>query len=153
MSPERHYYTSNKLFEQSLDIYRPTAASVGRRKNSQDSSSSNAPTTMVVLVVGSAWLGHRSIIYSGTSWWNSSGPKAVAETGRLCVCIRHRGSFMKSYALLTSVFLYVMAALTTAVVHIILMDDPVWELLDVAIGGRGIISSGWRRLVGVFVMV
>ena len=148
LSPERHYYTSNKLFEQSLDIYRPTAASVGRRKNSQDSSSSNAPTTVVVLVVGSAWLGHRSIIYSGTSWWNSSGPKAVAETGRLCVCIRHRGSFMKSYALLTSVFLYVMAALTTAVVHI-LLDDHLWELLDDVIGGRGIILvyvTGWMSI-------
>jgi hypothetical protein len=49
---------------------------------------------LVVLVVGSAWLGHRSIIYTGTSWWNSSGPKNVtAKQGCVTVCIRHRGSF------------------------------------------------------------
>lgn len=57
------------------------------------SSSQNSKLPLVVLVVGSAWLGHRSIIYTGTSWWNSSGPKAFAKQGCVTVCIRHRGSF------------------------------------------------------------
>lgn len=77
-----HYYTTSQSFEKSLDIYRP------------NNDAKNKP--IVALVVGSAWLGHRSIIYAGTSWWNSSGPKAVARLGYTCVCIRHRGSFPRS---------------------------------------------------------
>lgn len=83
-----HYYTTSQSFEKSLDIYRP---------NNDDAT--NKP--IVALVVGSAWLGHRSIIYAGTSWWNSSGPKAVARLGYTCVCIRHRGSFPRSSSPLT----------------------------------------------------
>ena len=80
----RYYYTSQKSFEQSLDVYKPIEEKEGE-------SSEDRP--LVVLVVGSAWLGHRSIIYTGTSWWNSSGPKAFAKQGCVTVCIRHRGSF------------------------------------------------------------
>ena len=86
---ERYYYTDNKLFEQSLDIYRPAAterkASNADERSTTSSSSSSRP--IVALVVGSAWLGHRSFVYSPTSWWNSSGPKAVAELGYECVCV------------------------------------------------------------------
>lgn len=80
---ERHYYTSNQLFEQSLDIYRPQ----------QQQHERGSPTPLVVLVVGSAWLGHQPIIYIGTNWWNSSLSKTIAKLGYTCVCIRHRGSF------------------------------------------------------------
>lgn len=38
-------------------------------------------------------MGHRSIIYSGCSWWNAKGPRTIASTGATCVCVRHRGSF------------------------------------------------------------
>jgi hypothetical protein len=91
LQPERHYYTANTLFEQSLDIYRPVKNAAGGGKSLRssgefDTSVSNS-SAIVVLVVGSAWLGHRSILYSGTSWWNSSGPKAVAELGYVCVCV------------------------------------------------------------------
>ena len=79
---ERHYYTSNKLFEQSLDLYRPPA----KKNTSKDAASSSEPP-IVALVVGSAWLGHRAWVYLQTSWWNSSGPKAVAELGYVCVCV------------------------------------------------------------------
>jgi len=79
----RYYYTSQKSFEQSLDVYKPV----------DESNISSSELPLVVLVVGSAWLGHRSIIYTGTSWWNSSGPKAFAQQGCVTVCIRHRGSF------------------------------------------------------------
>ena len=81
----RYYYTSgSSRFEQSLDVYTPS-----------DSLAANASESLplVVLVVGSAWLGHRPLIYGGTSWWNSSGPKSVASIGAVCVCIRHRGAF------------------------------------------------------------
>lgn len=79
VQPERYYYTTNKAFEQSLDIYRPVTNAARKQ--------SSSPPPIVALVVGSAWLGHRSILYSGTSWWNSSGPKAVAELGYVCVCV------------------------------------------------------------------
>lgn len=81
MAVSRHYYTPTKRFEQSLDVYKPSAGS------------GNPTAPLVVLVVGSAWLGHRWSIYAGTSWWNSSGPKTVAKVGAVCVCIRHRGAF------------------------------------------------------------
>lgn len=84
----RYYYTKNKSFEQSLDVYKPVFSEV-----EQDNSTPSTNLPLVVLVVGSAWLGHRSIIYTGTSWWNSSGPKAFAQQGCVTVCIRHRGSF------------------------------------------------------------
>ncbi|GMI42084.1 hypothetical protein TrCOL_g1761 [Triparma columacea] len=38
-------------------------------------------------------MGHRSIIYSGCSWWNAKGPRTIASTGATCVCVRHRGAF------------------------------------------------------------
>lgn len=79
----RYYYSEQKSFEQSIDVWKPAEVP----NNSSD------PLPLVVLVVGSAWLGHRSIIYSGTSWWNSSGPRTFARKGCVCVCIRHRGAF------------------------------------------------------------
>ena len=77
---ERYYYTTNKRFEQSLDIYRPQSTD----KKTDDSKKKD---TVVALVVGSAWLGHRSFVYSPTSWWNSSGPKSISELGYTCVCV------------------------------------------------------------------
>ena len=79
----RFYYTDQSLFEQSLDVYVPD----------KPPAAADEPLPLVVLVVGSAWLGHRFMIYGGTSWWNSAGPKNVASLGAVCVCIRHRGAF------------------------------------------------------------
>lgn len=87
--PERYYYTNNNLFEQSLDIYRPVANGATSTKQSSSSEESSAP--IVALVVGSAWLGHRSILYSGTAWWNSSGPQTVSELGYVCICVSSLG--------------------------------------------------------------
>ena len=82
-SCRRVYYRGTSNFEQSLDVYTPPS----------NLPSPAHPLPLVVLVVGSAWLGHRSIIYRGTSWWNSSGPRTVANLGAVCVCVRHRGAF------------------------------------------------------------
>lgn len=86
ISTSRHFYKHTDtdsptllLFEQSLDIYRPRVV--------------DPKLPLVVLVVGSAWVGHQPIIYRGTSWWNASGPRTFARTGCTCVCIRHRGGF------------------------------------------------------------
>lgn len=76
-------YGNSRLFEQSLDVYAP----------SPDVPQDDMP--LVVLVVGSGWLGHSSLIYSLTSWWNSAGPRAVARAGAVCVCVRHRGAFVR----------------------------------------------------------
>ena len=81
--PRTHYYAGNARFEQSLDVYTPAYPEAAGCE----------PLPLVVLVIGSAWCGHRHFIYSGTSWWNSAGPKTVASLGAVCVCIRHRGAF------------------------------------------------------------
>jgi hypothetical protein len=78
-----HYYAGNARFEQSLDVYTPAYPEAAGCE----------PLPLVVLVIGSAWCGHRHFIYGGTSWWNSAGPKTVASLGAVCVCIRHRGAF------------------------------------------------------------
>ncbi|GAX10317.1 hypothetical protein FisN_3Lh520 [Fistulifera solaris] len=78
----RHYYSrQHRTFETSLDVYVP-------------SSSTTRISSIVVLVVGSAWMGHTPWIYRGTSWWNRAGPRAVAQTS-LCICVRHRGAFFQ----------------------------------------------------------
>jgi len=75
----RHYYSSERLFEKSFDIYHP--------------SQHEEHMPIVLLVVGSGWMGHQWFVYTMTSWWNSAGPSTVAATGCTCVCIRHRGAF------------------------------------------------------------
>ena len=107
--PEKYYYTSNNIFEQSIDVYRPTATAIENK--------SGTTNAVVALVVGSAWLGHRSFVYSPTSWWNSSGPKSISELGHVCICIRHRGSFMKALSILTLVFVVAMSLLIMAFIN------------------------------------
>ena len=100
VSVSRHYYSTSKEFEKSLDIYKPILY-----QNSNDDDHHHIPNEpqheeslsslpLVVLVVGSSWVGHHPIIYRGTSWWNSSCGQTVAELGNcVCVIIRHRSSF------------------------------------------------------------
>lgn len=76
------HYGPRKTFESSLDVYYPSAPA--------------ADAPLVVIVVGSAWLGHRAFVYGPTSWWNSSGPASVAALGCVCVAIRHRGAFIRA---------------------------------------------------------
>ncbi|CAB9517011.1 expressed unknown protein [Seminavis robusta] len=87
----RHYYSKDKLFEKSLDIYKPIDND--NNKGAKDDASKEEDLPIVILVVGSGWVGHRAFVYAGTSWWNSSGPKTIASLGTTCVCIRHRGAF------------------------------------------------------------
>lgn len=77
----RHYYTDDRRFEQSLDIWLPTDDSSAR--------------PLLVLVVGSAWMGHQPMIYAVCDWWNSSGPRRLAEAGYPTIAIRHRGAFFR----------------------------------------------------------
>jgi hypothetical protein len=89
---ERIYYKENdyngtkkqRNFEQSLDVYIPKTK--------------NSARPLVVLVLGSAWMGHSAFIYIGTNWWNSRCPKALARQGFPCICIRHRGAFPKIFS-------------------------------------------------------
>ncbi|KAL3910864.1 MAG: hypothetical protein SGPRY_008903 [Prymnesium sp.] len=92
----RHQYRPHsRSFEQSLDVVFPT------------SPTSLPAHPLVVLVVGSGWLGHSPLVYFGTSWWNSSGPKTVARLGAVCVCVRHRGAFPPlSFALMCALFFF-----------------------------------------------
>ena len=122
VSTERHYYTDNGLFEQSIDIYRPTPVAA-------QISSSSQPLPVVTLVVGSAWLGHRSIIYSGCSWWNAAGPKQVAELGCTCVCIRHRGAFPRTFSPLTLLFVTIKALMLLTLLDWFIGNDG-WAAVE-----------------------
>ena len=81
----RFYYGERRGYESSLDVYTPSEPLPG-----------GAAPPLVVLVVGSAWLGHRACIYLPTSWWNSAGPQTIASLGAVCVAIRHRGAFVQA---------------------------------------------------------
>lgn len=135
---KRYYYCSkagnekngsSKLFEQSLDVYKPIGYS-----------SKDLPT--VILVVGSGWVGHRAFIYAQTSWWNSSGPQTIASLGCTCVCIRHRGAFCRiPSAPVVGQYLAGVLALLSAVLGI---QKALWVtamlallMILLAIGGRG----------------
>jgi hypothetical protein len=134
-----HYYTSNKYFEQSLDIYHPTKTA---NKNN------NAPT--VVLVVGSAWLGHRSFIYNQTSWWNSSGPKAVARLGYTCVCIRHRGSFPGIYSGLTLLFVVIMIGILKCCLDVMLVSLTGLNTMSLLQDKWGVVDNDGSSVTALF---
>lgn len=71
------------LFEQSLDIYRPNNDNCCRND------------LVVLLTVGSGWMGHCPWVYRPTAWWNAAGPRTVAAALSCpCVCIRHRGAYV-----------------------------------------------------------
>jgi len=74
-------YADSEAYEQSLDVYRPTVPATG------------AP--VVVLIPGSGWLGHRAFLYRLFGLQNSLGARSLAEIGCTCVCVRHRGAFIK----------------------------------------------------------
>jgi len=80
---DRYYYTKQRRFEQSFDVYKPL------QRNAEQ------PKIPVVLVMGSGWLGHKAYFYSATNWWNSSAPKQICgKLGHPCVSIRHSGGFL-----------------------------------------------------------
>ena len=74
-------YTNSEAYEQSLDVYRPTVPAIG------------AP--VVVLIPGSGWLGHRAFLYRLFGLQNALGARSLAAIGCTCVCVRHRGAFIK----------------------------------------------------------
>lgn len=117
---QRHYYTDRCLFEQSLDVYRP------EHDCKED--------ILVLLTVGSGWMGHQPWVYRGTAWWNSSGPRTIASALHCpCVCIRHRGAYVQLpdwFAL--SVYFLIPVAI---ICGILCCHDPVqrWPLLLVPI--------------------
>ena len=117
---ERYHYTNNNIFEQSLDIYRPVASSTDTNKDN----------SVVALVVGSAWLGHRAFVYSPTSWWNSAGPKSISDLGYVCICIRHRGAFMQTFNILTLTYIIINAFLIMAMVNASLPWLSEWEAMS-----------------------
>ena len=79
-----YYYAGTSNFEQSLDVnYPPRPTSDGAR---------HAP--LVVLVVGSGWLGHRWFVYRPFSAQNAAGGRTIAAIGCVCVCVRHRGAYI-----------------------------------------------------------
>jgi acetyl esterase/lipase len=93
----RFYYADDdQRFERSLDLYVPVKAVPTRGE----------PAPLVVMVVGSGWLGHSRLFYLMFSWWNSSGPRTVAALGCPCVCVRHRGGFLRPPPLATCVALF-----------------------------------------------
>ncbi|KAG7348944.1 hypothetical protein IV203_011541 [Nitzschia inconspicua] len=109
-----HYYcttSSNQRFEQSLDVYQPQ----------------NVTTTnkgVVVMVVGSGWMGHQPYVYWGTSWWNSSLPKQISTMGYTCIVIRHSGGFPRIHLLAKSSWTSLLTLLL--VVHLVVFSLLNW---------------------------
>lgn len=109
----RHYYTTAQRIEQSVDVYEPV---ILKRDNDNDNDNNTTEVQTVLLVMGSAWLGHVPWIYWATNWWNSSGPATIAKlcinsstttttitttttttTRYRCISIRHSGGFPKYF--------------------------------------------------------
>ena len=94
-------------FEQSLDIYRPIVNDCKDKDDdhSDDSDYSDDSNScccgkndglVVLLVVGSGWMGHQPYIYRPCAWWNAAGPRTTAAALQCpCVCIRHRGAYFQ----------------------------------------------------------
>jgi len=91
---DRYYYTPQRRFEQSLDVYKPVCRN--NKKNDDDTTCSGSqPKIPVVLVMGSGWLGHKPYFYAMTNWWNSSAPKQICgRLGHPCLSIRHSGGYL-----------------------------------------------------------
>ncbi len=106
MKATTHSYTTARptAYESSLDVYLPPPSSDAHR----------TATHLVVLVVGSAWLGHLAPVYRPTSWWNASAPRTLARAGAVCVCVRHRGAFPPPPPLLALLALTAAAAAAAA---------------------------------------
>jgi hypothetical protein len=127
-----HYATrqSTRHYESSLDIYHPPRADDGNQPR--------AATHLVVLVVGSAWLGHLPPVYVPTAWWNASAPRTFAEAGAVCVCVRHRGAFpLPPPALLPA--LAIVAAATAAT----LVPSAPWMAALCAAVGMWLLHHLW----------
>jgi hypothetical protein len=93
----RHYYTPDGRFEQSLDVYMPVKNSnnLASSKDEDAKQQEQPPKVPVVLVMGSGWLGHKPYFYVMTNWWNSSAPKQICgRLGHPCVSIRHSGGYL-----------------------------------------------------------
>lgn len=124
-----HYYSKRRrTFETSLDVYSPRHIT--------------GPT--VILVVGSAWMGHVRAVYYGTSWWNASGPRSVAAAGSVCICVRHPGAFVQlphlsasSWALLLVSFITTACCFLSAVYVCLVALASAVVLLWVYWAGRG----------------
>jgi hypothetical protein len=93
----RHFYTDRKHFEQSYDTYScATEEEDERQPKEKGKQHQQRPSTVVILVVGSGWMGHCWWIYTMTSWWNSGGPINIAHIpNTTCVCVRHRGAYFQ----------------------------------------------------------
>lgn len=93
----RYYYSDDRLFEKSLDVYTPVTTADGTTllRDGDSNMPAAAAAVLVLLVVGSGWMGHHWSIYRLTAWWNASGPQTIASCGTICICIRHRGAFFK----------------------------------------------------------
>jgi predicted esterase len=95
----RHNYTSSDRYEQSLDVY---------HVDYNDRETKKRP--VIVLVMGSGWMGHAAWLYTLTGWWNARGPKSISSRlGYTCISIRHSGGFfhykaMASHAILLCIF-------------------------------------------------
>lgn len=75
----------SRKFEQSLDVYKPRH---GRKDGGAE--------IVVVLVLGSGWLGHCPLLYHVFNWWNAGGPQTIcSKLGYTCISVRHSGGFFR----------------------------------------------------------
>lgn len=64
------------------------------------------------------------------------------------VCIRHRGSFMKTFTTLTMVFIAIVAAALTAVINVVIADYVSWDVFEELVGVKPL--PGGASIAGVY---
>jgi len=97
---QRTFYSPATHYEQSLDVWTPLAPQT-------------KDMPLVVLVVGSGFLGHNAFLYRWAGLFNSLGPRAIARQGSVCVAIRHRGAAIKPPSPTMSLFALALTTILT----------------------------------------
>lgn len=98
-----HYYTESSRYEQSFDIYHPRIIMSSDKDEPNHQQQQDNTKPIIVLVMGSGWIGHARWIYFMTGLWNAQLPKAICKRlGYTCITIRHSGGFFHWKALTLS---------------------------------------------------
>eukprot|EP00526_Cylindrotheca_closterium_P018823 CAMPEP_0113608286 /NCGR_PEP_ID=MMETSP0017_2-20120614/3842_1 /TAXON_ID=2856 /ORGANISM="Cylindrotheca closterium" /LENGTH=355 /DNA_ID=CAMNT_0000516957 /DNA_START=55 /DNA_END=1119 /DNA_ORIENTATION=- /assembly_acc=CAM_ASM_000147 len=120
----KHYYTESNRHEQSIDVYQPITTTT----------TTNDDRPVLILVMGSGWMGHQRWVYAMTNWWNSQCPTSVCgRLGYTCITIRHSGGFFHVKSLTAQAIL--LCLLQPAYAHLWLLA---WFILYIQ--GKGAAS-------------
>ena len=76
-----NYCSFERSFERSFDIY-----------YAPENPSKTNKYPILIMAMGSGWLGHTPLIYTISNWWNKTLAINLGKEGVTCIYIRHRGA-------------------------------------------------------------